>query len=838
MVVTMLRILTLTNAPQPAPNRPGKTTPRTLIMASVLSLLAATLLPPPRAWAQVQPGRLQVSPESLLADQLIILTRQVLIAGEDPRPDQFKRARILLDMALELTPDDAESWLLAAELAHRDGDPENALRALARYCKLRPDDDASQLALIMGSIASLQTIDQRIEAAQQVLDSQDAGKLSPALRSRLCSFIAQGMLELNNTQGSLRKLQEALTLDRSNKQAARLIFDWLVGKAAGPDRVGEAMMHMIYADPFDPFIRRGFAELLLSQGAYAAAQQQLQLAQRLTTQPWDDRFYYNLILSQAATGRVEQAIEWLARHESILIAQARAQQTPPPANTNTGNNQQQPPPPSSNPLPPQTGLPMDHELLRLAVLHKTGQPARARGSYNRLKQLLQDRVRAGDTQAQADQAWLGLLFGQEIPSPETLEKIKQDRSEQDPFVIRLVGWNQLRNGDPEEARRTLVTTFDQDPFAAYGVAQSFDRADDPQRIRQLQLVVQTAPNTLAGLLASLDLIESDQQPQPTDHGAKLVKLLNEWPTKLAMLDLREGPWALLHARVEPNKYQYLEPITVRLTLRNNTDFPLSLGPDATIPSQALLYTKVRRDGITLGEFTPLVVDLQRQLRIPASGSVTVEVPLARTDLGDYLTSAPASAIDLDVRVVLTPRFGPDGAVINTAGIIAESDAVYLIERQGWLLSMEIIQMWIDMMHDVDPVRQMRSLAAMMYIAVNMDQSEDGQKAAQQIAAAANRAYIRLTPVGQAWVAKSLPTGEKSAELFPDLHERVQRSDQPTTRLIYTQLNVDNAESPVLNTLLRDPDPRVAAYARALRESLKPPTDEDGENTDPLDGFDE
>jgi len=768
--------------------------------------------------------RTSISPETLLADQLVLLARRSLATEAESQLDQLVMARILMDFALELKPDDAELWLLGVELAQKTGNRDREMEVLSKYCKLKPEDDTAQLSLIMRSVGSRQTIDERLALVERVLDGSGAEQLSAPLRSRLSSFVATGALELGDTSKFLRRLKDAVTLDRSNKEAARLTVNWLRSKEAPPGKIGEALMHLVYADPMDPYKRRELGQLLLSQGAYTAAGQQFQVAQRLTDKPWDDRFYYNYVFCQAADGYVEEAIEWLARDEAARVVQAQIQKDQ-ESDEDQGQAKE-----GGSPQAIEIGLPMDHELLRLAILHQTGQRARASGSYNRLKYLLMKRVEAGDAPARADLLWLGLLFNQEIPDPGALKEVLSGYPEDDPFTARLMGWVHFRQGNIEEARRAWVKYFDQDPFAAYGVAQTYRKLDDPQRLRQLQLVVRMAPGNLAGMMAALDLVEAGSKPRPTNTGVKLTNLLSQWPTQLALLDPNEGAWTSMSIHVEPSSYRYLEPISARLTLRNMTDYPLSLGPDHTVPSRVMIYVVMRRAGIVAGKLPPMVVDLHRRLQLPPRGLVSVNTRLDRGELGGFLVNNPTENISFDIQSVLGPRVGPDGPVNNELGLLGEMDSAYLIERQGWLLTMENIDQQLSMINSVDPIGKMLGLAAAMQIAINLEDSEESEISLPKITTVVNEAYDRLSPVGQAWMARFLPPGQKGQELFAAVHGGAQRSTHRMVRILYATTQVKKPDSPVLNTMLRDSDPIIAEYARALRSGLKAerPTDEQTE----------
>ncbi len=751
---------------------------------------------------------LESTPEGLFSHQMALLAWRSLVSQGPPRSDQLVRARVLLDLALHVNPDDAELWRLRGELAKQMEDRAGELEALRQYCGQRPEDDAAQLAWIMASVEKHQTIDERVQAIRRILDGPTASEeLTAALRSHLSTYIAKGALESGDTPQFTPRLKAALRLDRSNQEAGRLLYQWLADRGASLDKIGKALSYLIWTNPIDPPLRRQLAQILLSQGAFQAAAQQFQAAKWLTPGMVDQPLVYSWVLSVAASGQIEQALDLLADYETFLRLKATQSQE---------QESDTPPPAGESDL---AGLPMDLELLRLAILTQTGQRIRAQGSFKRLKLLLQARIDGGQAQAKADLVWLSLLLEDRQPDPKELQTARELWSDQPTLVRRLIGWEHLRAGELVAARGVLSYSARDDPFAAYGVAQTYTQADDPNRIDQLQQVVTMSSGSLAGMMAANDLAALGITPTPTADGQRLVDLVEAWPDQLKLADPNPPSWLGLSVKIEPGRYDFLEPITAQLTLRNLTDIPLAIGPSQTVPSRLMIHLTLRRAGQTKIQLPPLVSEINRRLTLLPRGKLEVAVRLDQADLGEMMSMAPVEAMSFDVFATLEPPATQETSSF-IAALLNATHSTYLIKREGIRLTGEWINRWIAMLRTTDSVQQMISAVWLVHLGVFLDGSSQTQELADSIAQAVNHEYDRLTPTLQAWMIRFLPPGEQSNVFYHAVHESAQRSDDPTVRIVYAATQITEADSPQLNALLRHPDPLIVEFAQALRIGLE------------------
>lgn len=745
-----------------------------------------------------------VSPEEMLADQLVLLAHKTLGGQDEPRSDQMARAQILLDLALQLVPDDAEIWRLRTELAVSMDDRPGQREALKHYCALRPQDDAAQLRWIISSIREHQTIEGRIEAAAKIVDTSEAGRFSVALRSRLSSFIAASALELGDLETFVASLKKAVRLDPTNQDAARMMLEHLMSKQLSGLAVGQALMHLITADLADTEARIQLANILNSQGAYETASHQYAVANWLDRQNRDERFIYNWAHSLAATGKSNEALFLLdqfdASFEAEIADETKQEQIV------TGS------------------LPMDLELLRLAMRYQTGRKTQAAGSFKRIENLLREKTSRGDDQGQVDRYWLGLLMDQDVSDP--LDQVIASDGVDEVLAARLTGWFYLRRGDKTAAAQAFHTHSDHDPFAAYGQAQLYDKPDDPNRLAQLQTVVAMDPENLAGMMAASDLVAAGVEPEASPQGKRLADLIRAWPKKLAVPHASQNSIIALSVRLSTDPYRYLQPITAHVRLRNTTDLPLSIGPGQSVSSRMILRISLRQGGASMGRLPPVVVDLQRQLRLAPRGKLDLDVRLDRSSLGQVLSMNPIWSVGFQVSAVVGPQLAPDGQV--RAHPLGASDQVYGVNRRGGMMTPDRIDQWIGMMRNIDPIRQMVGSAWLTRSLTYLDDSEPSQEIITKISQALVRHYDQLPTTSQAWIIQFLPSGEKYRDMLDAIHESAFRSDDPFVRTVYAASHVRDPQAAAIDSMLRHSDERIATFGQALREGLIAEAEEEAE----------
>lgn len=760
-------------------------------VAAAAALSAGLLLVQP-AWADPADLAPRLVPTEMMADHLVMLARRVLIGDGEAKPSQITRARILFDQALLLTPADTELLLLRAELARRLGDRATYLSLLHRYCALQPRDDAAHLDLIFASVEHLQTLKERAAAIEAFLGQTPAANLSSPLRSRLHAFLAQAAREVGDMRLTGHHLKQAIELDGANKQAAMIVYELAETRGEGTAARGAALLAVVQADPADPVWRLAMADLLLSQGAYAAASEQYEAAMRL-----------------GGLFSAEQVHAWalaLAADNQIDAALARLAVAETPSGT-----------------PGEGSLPVDLELLRLAILHHAGLTGRAETAYHRLVTVLDAAVAAGDANATRHRDWIAAMFSPQLPDPrDSVVLAMEQRAAQHPLANRALGWYYLRRGEHLHAAQVLRETAERDELARYGLARATQGQQKQIDRAGLMAIHRRHAGTLAGLFAARDLAKAAVTAPPSDEVAAMLAAMGRWRGSLRMPDLMDRRWTLLQLEIEPQQYQYLDPITARIRLRNAFGRPLALGPGQTLPTTLLIFTAARFEGRAIGHTPPTVVDMRRRLTLAPQEALEVQVRLDRAAMGSILAFSPSERISFSVTAMLDPQVTTGGDFISRP--LGAMDAKHLIERRGMAPTQPNIEQWLgELDRPGDGGEYLRTLARLSMLAFRLADGDQAMAFKQRITSRIDRAFPDLDRLGQAWVLGFTPAGGESERLLPNLHNLAQGSAEPLVRLMYLTEHVGDPKSPHLESALRHDHPVIREYATALRESLEQTT---------------
>ena len=768
---------------------------------------------------QDQPEASQgVTAGRLLADQLTLLMHDSLAGRAEPRPDQLLRAQVLLDMALSHAPEDVELWRLRAELAQRMNDEAKYREALRQYLRRNPHDDAAQYNLIRSLLARDQRLEDRLQRVENILKSRKGRRLSLALRSRLGVYAARASRELGRRDAFVAWLRQAVQLSPANPEAATQVYQLAVQRGADASRVGVAAINAVAAAPANPGARVRLARILISEGAYGAARDQYDTAATLAAGRLGVDAYANWALARAALGEDDQALMLLRRLEPKPSAQD--EQTDGQSDT----------------APAASRLPVELELLRLAILDAAGRQLGAQRAYQRLRSQLQQRLgdnasqtsrTAGATQAKADLVWARLLFDREVDAAanDLAALTKPQDSPVASLLPRLRAWLALRRRQTDTARPQLEKLLSEgDPFAGLGLAAM--EPDQSAKIDYLRRTLRRSPDSLAGLLAARRLRTAGRSADPSRIGQMLLNAMSQRPTHLWTPALSLSPWAELELTVEPASLGYLEPMRARLTVRNASQIPLPLSTGQGVPTRVLIALDPSVDGQDVPRPEPIVVDVHRRLELDVGESFTVPVRLDRTRLGAMLARRPGTTFSVDASAILGPTPTRSGGF--NARPTGNVDRVRAIEVRGQPVNESRLEQWLQAAQGGDAVAQMRAMARLMQsidtLASALPENADARAQRRRIAEVVAEQYGQFDALRRAWVVRFLPQSEDARRTFRRVLDPAKRSDDPTVRIVYLATHIGRVDDPVLAASLRHDNQAIRGFAEALRSGLQAETE--------------
>lgn len=672
------------------------------------------------------------SPSTMVSDQLATISHYILTGSQDLTDDEQQRARILLDLALEVTPDDATLWRMRRDLARLEEDKAGQMKALKRYLALAPADEVSQFDYVRLLVDKEQTIEGRIAKMVRILEGPGADRLSKPLRSRLASYCAIGFREMGEVEQYRERLKQALQLDPTNREAAESMYLEVMGRHHDLFEKGAALMWVIRADPLGSKPRRELGQLLLDHAAYYHAANQFKASLVGGNRHIDEQFYHDLALSLAALGtsyHTREALAVLTRYEPIanLLSKKASGETEEEElpdemlfddfmdddKENEEEEEQEVVELTEEELT-QPKLPLDLALLRLVILQDANATLAAKGTFQRIVNALNERLEV-DEQAELDRAWLSVWLGPDGIEPLEVERLEEKYSKDEPIIRRILAWMAL-NRESFELARQIFTELPHDPYAIFGTTLTYDEnPGDPQRLETLHRIVQTWPSSIPAMLASRALVRYREAVVPLPVGQRLADRVNEWPQQLRNPTPHDRPWISLSLNSPAKRYRVFNPITTIVTLRNETSMALGLGSDRAIPTRLFTYTTTRARGRLLGTAAPTVVELDRRLTLGPGHQISVPIRLDRSTFGSMLRNDLATMVEFTVRAILDPRPQNDGTVLRGA-LGAEAMETYL-QRWGETPNEDNLRRWLNFLAAPEPTERIISIALLQQASI-------------------------------------------------------------------------------------------------------------------------
>jgi len=749
-----------------------------------------TAITPPAAAQPVA----EVTGEQLMADMLLRVTMQTLSddRGENQglRQDQLVRAQILLDLALGLTPDDADLWAKRISLADQAGDAPGVLVALRRYVELKPGHDAYRLRLTLTQLAEVETLDGRLAILEEELRAAEANGYSQAYRSRIASSAALIAREVGDNGAFLKFLKTAVRGDSANGEAAQLTYELAMERGAKPLNLGAAAINLVRARPLDSNARLALANALNNLGVYDRAARQFEVAAQLPRAtpipPANWAAWSNALI---ASGQTRSAGEFIDQLETQLAS----------ATADGGSD---------------ATLPIELELHR-RVLH--GNTELGQAALGRVARRLQARIDRGDNEAKLELAWITALFGDDT-EPVTSLLDGQDRN--DPRYLRATGFVFMREGAERWARGAFEQIAETDDIAAYGLALLQGR-DDAGRARFARNVTQDMAGSFGGLLAANKLHELRRDVMPGPTGRAIIDAMNRLPITLWRFDIDRNPWVATRARFESSRSSFLEPINAELIVQNSLDIPLPIDPSVGLGNQAFVAMSAFTGGQSLGRLPPLVIDMASRLTLGPRERWETDVRIDRSIFGLLLTSASNSTLTYNTTFTTDPRFLSNGALVP--GPLGAIDTVRSLQAFVPALSAENLETWAN---NAANAQGMTRFVALNRLAKTAELVADAEQIERDLSRrcvdALVNAFEASGPTEQAWILMLLPRDVERRSTYRPILDQGQRSENDLVRIAYLVAHTDEPSDTALTTAIRDGSPAVQRFAESLRDFLNLP----------------
>lgn len=774
-----------------------------------------------------------------------VMARTALIdlgVGGSPAADDYEIAGAVLWAASGLRPSDAETARLAAAAAWSSGDGDLLLEATRAIVRADPDDTVAQLRLISANINTRQTIEERLNAFERFLGP--AGRsLDPSVRSRLALDAALLMRESGDVEGFQRRLNQAVDLDGTNKDAVSLAARTFTGPDSSATEVAAWQVRLLYADPLDPNVHMTIGRICAAQGAIEPAQRFLGNASQLL------RIELGDLPPQVREQQL--ALQWQLRGSEALLS---ALNTPladmrRDAAARIEARREAGEPTDDIRRPDQIRYDSGIERIRLLAAFVAGDEDTITASLRDMALTTGETLAAlGEnlgTAPERDRPRVLLEMIRVFAEFQTMRAIVQREHEQiEPQIRELFGnspaatelleplraWVAYGRGDYTLAL-DLVGTPRPGTSDDFLVALASEKLGDHETAAPIFTRYARARSLDAyGGLARHRLRELGREGGiVSTPGRQLASALGRVPGWMDRMITDPRTFMLLQAETGASTVGPHEPMLVRITLRNAAPIPLGLGSSRPIGSRMLIAPRpISRIADFAGSPTPKVLELDRRLRLEplAELRVVIEPDSAYTS---WLREVNAF-ISLRDRYRVIQSFVPSarGGLINAPlALVTESP---IVQRVTLELAREPVEGLIERAKSDDPDDLRAALVATM--ARTIDPPDGLELTGEQRRALADawaERFVASDDAERAYILLKLPHAGQSPEferfdrvaLETFVADSVRRAGVDTRVLIAAMLTrVREPDSPVFELAAMDGDQRLNRLASLARGRLR------------------
>ncbi len=790
---------------------------RILILVAGLAFLSSA------AQGQVHHGVKEL-PDSSIKErlgQLLVRYVRTAMAREPLSTNITDAAVVMMDEALRLDGENPEYWRLMLQLSTLTEQLERENSAIRQLLRLDPQDETIRLRRLSLAIDAKQTAPERIGVYLSLLGEKNRSAIGDAVASRLGLDLARLYRRQGNMDQFAYWLAESASIDPANHEAAAMAAGYYHAAEQDPYALAELLLAVVAANPTDSDTQITLAKLLLEHGAYRGAARVYRLATRSREKSGysvPNGLLADMALAQWAAGDGEAALETIQIRQRAI-------------NQNAQNERRRNDP---NLMPSDVARetrPLDPILsaIRLAIHRQTGSPeadvsARSlRASYERARTGAKEQ--SGDENAKGqlalEEAWLALWLGEDVEwAKEALDRASQVNPITESAQKRFAGWFALREGHFDEARELLMdSSIANDPTARLGIALIEEASHQSREAaRELLDIVRSQSGRLMGIWASEELVRIIQARLAGDDEAMRLETLIDTLDRSRDLFPDQPTLAFsTELKVAGTTFSPFEPILVEIIITNHTQTPLTIDGFGPIRPHVVLTPLLRAtDGTTQMAAQPMVIDIDRRLRLLPREQITVRINLREYALGQDLDDSLLSGSLIAIRSLCNGVAQPNG--ILAAGLLGSESRSLSFRVNGvrmnepWVL--DTIQELQDSLVAVNP----EDFVLLCHWIKRKNPLTIGSEEKKTVASgveALTMSYARLDDERRAWVLLMMPQEDRLEPILA----MARTSESRLVRMAYLLRHVDDDGDPMLDAGRRSDDASVRAVADLLGDLL-------------------
>jgi len=744
-------------------------------------------------------------------------------------------AVMLAQQASTLNPQDAELCRLLFKIADLAEDEPVRRQALGRLVKLAPHDDVVRLLYVTDAIERYQTVEDRLAAYRKLLAEPTRQALGATVASRLASDYAWLLNRTGDVDGFAKWIAEAVALDPSNRAAvATAVGFFRMNVGHDPFAEAELLTTLLLADPISLETQSVLARLLLENGAYASADRIYGLAARNSEaqgSPPAGGLLADRAVAQWGHGDPEGAMETVKRRQREIDE---------PYRTKLRRED-----PDLTPLElARRHAPITSTLatVRAAIQNRRGDAMagqtleHAINTYEIQIGLLreQEDVDVGfvaklSLEAAFVTLWLGGAVERAQGFLDGASEVLGADGLSAEARARFEGWMALRSDDPSRAVELLEPIADGDRGARVGLALALlAQGQRRDAARSLLQAATEGQGTLMGVWSADVLAELlGRELPPTETANRLDELVASIP---AIVDrLPEDPRLAVSLRVLPAKTTFdpYEPVIINLEITNNAPFPLAIDARGPIQPQVALTVSVQVSrSPELDRLAPMIVDIDRRLRLEPRERLVIPVDLRRGSLASVLNRQPLRGATIKIKATMAFYLaGPDSIRPGMLGSQVETPPIRI---DGIRLSEKWIFASIADVLDPDSTQDLRTLVMLSQVLSVVTQArernplglldllENPRQVLQDASAAITEAYAKLDPVSRAWILGSM----SRAPVLDPVYAMARKDDEKVVRIAYLLYCLAGADDPMIDAARRGDDADVRRVAEMMHARIE------------------
>ena len=693
------------------------------------------------------------------------LAERVAAAAQDTlrnRPNEPASGRAtaaMLRAATRLAPTEPRFFRLLSEAVARLGDDQGTINALTAYRGLVPTDHGAQIEQVDLFLRVMETADAKLNYLRMISGSED---VAPTVRAHAAFRLSEVLADRAEMTASDEALAEALRLDPLNLDALGVTYARLPADAP-PERRVAALLALLRSNPAQAQIASVLARELGKVGLTKPAAQWYDTAFRIymrTGTPPAQSEFVDYAAALLLTGDAKGAEHLMSQVVSVSPENLEAWYLRLLAARALGDKE------AVERVRQQTAAALTNVLAQIrkeageeAATTQPLDPAPADPKWPDANAML-ERVKGANkpelleafADAALSAAWFLTYFeekpDQAQPWVNVLRGLLVEGSQ---TVARLEGWAFLLQNKPDEARVKLSAAAETDPLAALGLIRLAGPDAKASADAEAQRLLAQHGYGLTGATLADALAFRGIKPKVPESAKPVSDELAKFPPTFTRI--LEAPGAFYALRVEPVKisHQFGEPMLIRVTITNNSEFDLTVGPDGIIRSDLWIDAQLR--GIANQPFPGVAFDrLAGPVVLPAKKAMSQVILASQGPLAGFLMGNPTPSFQMSFTVTTNPSSVGGRVDPGPAGQRVTSGR--LVERRGTPNNAALLAQRVQDAMDNQPaperVRLIELIATFTMLLGAQEQNEGTKAALDTLRDLMRRGAADPDPTVRAW----------------------------------------------------------------------------------------